>query len=555
MSSSNSSEYSSDPSDDESTSTSIDTKQKSEVKQESPHNDKKQESSEEESSKSSDSTPPEKTASKTKEAKITPTQNKKEDKSEEESSEESSTVEESSDESSSEEETSEPMDDSSSKNKKSQPSKATQKPTSEKDKKKTPEEKIPAKSSPAHEKPKATEKKDKLKSSSESDEERPTEIKTREVKVNKNGDTNQSHKHNDNDDNNNANSNNANNNDTNASDNGNTRAQDDGRKMDRYGWYVDKKKLSKQELQLIQIESQKEGERTQKWLEMTKNWSSFMKKNRNKVASRIKKGVPDSMRSRVWALLCQAEQTKKQYPTPMSELLKKPKHQGYVTIDKDLSRTFPQIGFFSKPGFIESLRRILYCYCQTDPVLGYTQGMSFIAGMFLSYMDEETAFYSFLNVMLGKRLNQRGYFLSGFPRLDKANLMLACLMDKKCPKILKKMDSLGVIMSMFTPGWFLTVYQSYTWQPEFQLRLFERYLFYGTRGLLNFGIVIILYHQKILEKADMEEFLRILQHPDSSKKMLNWHSVLQEWDKNWLNKAEYEKLLTRCGVQKETENY
>lgn len=330
---------------------------------------------------------------------------------------------------------------------------------------------------------------------------------------------------------------------------------EDNRKMDRYGWYVDKKKISKQEQQLIQIENQKESERTQKWLDMTKNWSSFMKKNRNKVAERVKKGIPDQMRSRAWALLCQAEKMKKQYPMPMSELLKRPRHQGYTTIDKDLVRTFPQIGFFSKSGFIESLRRILYCYCQTDPVLGYTQGMSFIAGMFLSYMDEETAFYSFLNVMLGKRLNQRGYFLAGFPRLDKANLMLGCLMEKKCPKVLKKMDSLGIMMSMFTPGWFLTVFQSYTWLPEFQLRIFERYLFYGTRGLLNFGIVIILYHQKILEKADMEEFLKILQHPDSSEKMLNWHSVLQDWDKNWLNKAEYEKLLTRCGVQKETESY
>ena len=513
MSSSGSSDTSSDPTDDDTTSTSQNSNEKSETKQETPAENNKKESSDDDSSESESS---QKTAEKPdvkqKQATVNSTNSKS--KSSDDDSEEKS-------EEDSDEETSESMDESSSNQKKDQKStKEQKKSTTKKEEPKTPTE----------DKPPPENKLEKAQTSSDKPKTREVPADTKSQNDNNNDDDNSPPKKDETD-------------------------TENGRKMDRYGWYVENKKISKQEQQLIQIENQKEAERTQKWLDMTKNWSSFMKKNRNKVAERIKKGIPDQMRSRAWALLCQAAQMKKQYPTPMSELLKRPKHQGYATIDKDLIRTFPQIGFFSRQGFLESLRRILYCYCQTDPVLGYTQGMSFIAGMFLSYMDEETAYYCFLHVMLGQRLNQRGYFLSGFPRLDKANLMLGCLMEKRCPKVLKRMDSLGVIMSMFTPGWFLTVFQSYTWQPEFQLRIFERYLFYGTRGLLNFGIVIILYHQKILEKANMEDFLKILQHPDTSEKMMNSHSVLQDWDKNWLNKAEYEKLLTRCGVQKETESY
>lgn len=326
------------------------------------------------------------------------------------------------------------------------------------------------------------------------------------------------------------------------------------RKTDRYGWVSEKVTLSQREKKLIQIERSKEEERTKKWLAMTKDFPTFLKQHRNKVASRIKKGVPDTVRGKVWACLTQSEEMKAKYP-PMNELLDKPPQPGYTTIDKDLPRTFPQIGRFSETNTLESLRNILYCYCQTDTVLGYTQGMSFIAGMLLNYMDEDAAFYSFVNVMLGERLNQRGYLLSGFPRLEHANLMLMCLMQKYCPKVLKRMNDLNLDISMFTPQWFLTCFQSYNWQPEFQLRIFERYLFYGTRSLLNLGIVIILYHRKELEKANMETFLNILQHPDTSPKMLNWHSVLDDWDKQWLTKGEYEKLLNRCHVQKETTSY
>ncbi|OHT07362.1 TBC domain containing protein [Tritrichomonas foetus] len=315
--------------------------------------------------------------------------------------------------------------------------------------------------------------------------------------------------------------------------------------------------MSPREKQLIKIEESKEFERSLKWVEMTdnKHWNQWMKNKRNKVASRVKKGIPDSIRSRAWALLTETSKMKKKYPTTMNELLEKPAHDGYIVINKDLSRTFPQIGFFSKPGFIESLRRVLCCYCQTDPTLGYTQGMSFIAGMLLAYMDEETAYYSFVNIMLQPRINHRGYLLSGFPRLERANDMLLCLMDKKCPKVIKRMNEIGVFMQMFTPGWFLTAYQSFNWPPEFQLRIFERFLFYGTRALINFAIIIIMKHVDILEKAEIEVFLKVLQHPDESERMMNWHSVLEDWDKNWIKKKEYEYLLDRVGAQSETDHY
>jgi TBC1 domain family member 10 len=42
------------------------------------------------------------------------------------------------------------------------------------------------------------------------------------------------------------------------------------------------------------------------------------------------------------------------------------------------------------------LRNVLQMYAKTDNEVGYCQGMAFIAGLLLTYMPEEDAFYCFL---------------------------------------------------------------------------------------------------------------------------------------------------------------
>lgn len=46
-----------------------------------------------------------------------------------------------------------------------------------------------------------------------------------------------------------------------------------------------------------------------------------------------------------------------------------------------------------------SLRHLLHWYAALDPDVGYCQGMGFIAALFLTYMIEEQAFYTFYTVL------------------------------------------------------------------------------------------------------------------------------------------------------------
>ena len=73
-------------------------------------------------------------------------------------------------------------------------------------------------------------------------------------------------------------------------------------------------------------------------------------------------------------------------------------------IERDIDRTFPRHLQFEKEGEGTSLgqtalRHLLQLYAKIDAQVGYCQGMAFIAGLLLTYMPEEDAFYCFVSAL------------------------------------------------------------------------------------------------------------------------------------------------------------
>jgi hypothetical protein len=315
------------------------------------------------------------------------------------------------------------------------------------------------------------------------------------------------------------------------------------RKVDRYGYYDTGTEVSREEAALQERDASKELNRTGKWRRMiARDWSNLNGSTFSKVASRIKKGIPDGIRAHAWQKITEMEKWKKTTPE-FSSLKDEEITESERTIDVDLPRTFPQMAFYSEPAIIEALRQVLYAYYNFDREVGYCQGMAFIAGMFTAYMDAESAFYCFVHVMQSESVGHRGYFLRGFPRLAVANQMLDILLAKKAPAVRKHLEKIGIAYAMFTPKWFCTAYQGLDWAPELQLRLFERFLFYGTRFLLAFALGFIKSHEAELSTGELEDVLPVLQKPHASPKMQKWHTVLETWEKYWITKKEYAELV------------
>lgn len=211
-------------------------------------------------------------------------------------------------------------------------------------------------------------------------------------------------------------------------------------------------------------ESQLNDRREKKWTTMIQVWEASIRR-RKLLSKRLRKGVPNSMRGNIWALLGNVPNKINMYPGKYDNMVqqsleasastiiptdtnkmiangKRIEHSRQElahsksfratqeTIERDIHRTYPRHGMFQEDDIADesmgdhladdevtnliaelqgehprvrelleatggqaSLRRVLRAYSVHDRDVGYCQGMNFIAGMFLTFMTEEEAFW------------------------------------------------------------------------------------------------------------------------------------------------------------------
>lgn len=68
-------------------------------------------------------------------------------------------------------------------------------------------------------------------------------------------------------------------------------------------------------------------------------------------------------------------------------------------IELDIVRSFPDDEFYQLPGVIQIMKRICIAYTQRNPIIGYVQGMNFIVGRLIKYLNEEESFWVFTMII------------------------------------------------------------------------------------------------------------------------------------------------------------
>lgn len=200
--------------------------------------------------------------------------------------------------------------------------------------------------------------------------------------------------------------------------------------MDKHGFVVP----SVEELKSAHkgtTSSQVEQRRIGKWNTMLSSWANVLKRRPRLVLKRLRKGIPHEQRGKVWLTLCRVKEQQQQHPGLYERYANSEKSPNKAlqniqeTIEKDIHRTFPRHSLFYDDGndsdaeftsspfcgslldsldrsnpeereIVEgqaSLRRVLKAYSLHDPDVGYCQGMNFIAGMLLTIVTEEEAFW------------------------------------------------------------------------------------------------------------------------------------------------------------------
>ncbi|KAM3920759.1 uncharacterized protein RB166_015176 [Leptodactylus fuscus] len=255
-----------------------------------------------------------------------------------------------------------------------------------------------------------------------------------------------------------------------------------------------------------------EIERVDKWLKMLKKWAKY--RSSEKMFRRVYKGIPLQVRGQVWSLLLDVEVMKSENEgkyEKMKELAKM-----YSTeikqIDLDVNRTFRNhIMFRDRYGVKQrALFDVLSAYSVYNTEVSYCQGMSQIAAVLLMYLNEEDAFWALAQLLTNQRHAMHGFFIPGFPKLQRFQSHHEQILSKVFPKLKKHMDKEDMSTGIYTTKWFLQCFLDRT-PFTLTLRLWDIYILEGERVLPAMAYTILKLHKKRLLKMSMEDLREFLQ--------------------------------------------
>ncbi|XP_042352349.1 USP6 N-terminal-like protein [Plectropomus leopardus] len=255
-----------------------------------------------------------------------------------------------------------------------------------------------------------------------------------------------------------------------------------------------------------------EIERVEKWLKMVKKWDKY--RNSEKLVKRVYKGIPLQLRGQAWALLLDIEKVKKENDGKYERM--KQQARNFSTeikqIDLDVNRTFRNhIMFMDRFGVKQqALFHVLAAYSVYNTEVSYCQGMSQIAAILLMYLNEEDAFWALSQLLNNSKHAMHGFFIPGFPKLQRFQAHHELILSKMLPKLKKHLDKEQMTTGIYTTKWFLQCFIDRT-PFTLTLRLWDIYILEGEKTLTAMAYTTLKLHKKRLQKLPLEDLREFLQ--------------------------------------------
>ncbi|KAL6474110.1 hypothetical protein MHYP_G00176710 [Metynnis hypsauchen] len=272
-----------------------------------------------------------------------------------------------------------------------------------------------------------------------------------------------------------------------------------------------------------------EIERVNKWLKMVKKWEKY--KSSEKMMKRVYKGIPLQLRGQAWALLLDVEEVKEQNKGKYEEMKQHARidSKEIKQIDLDINRTFRNhIMFMERFGVKQkALFDVLTAYSVYNEEVSYCQGMSQIAAILLMYLNEEDAFWALSQLLTNQKHAMHGFFIPGFPKLQRFQAHHDQILAKLLPKLKRHMDKEQMTTGIYTTKWFLQCFIDRT-PFTLTLRLWDIYILEGERVLTAMACTVLRIHKKRLLKMSLEDLREFLQESISSSFNQNDDAVIEQ---------------------------
>lgn len=247
------------------------------------------------------------------------------------------------------------------------------------------------------------------------------------------------------------------------------------------------------------------------------------------------------MRKEVWMKTSGAYKDQQKLPNLYQELLHSQYNEEIVnTIKVDLPRTFPDNIYFEQ--YKRRLFNILIAYACHNPVVGYCQGLNYIAGLILIVTKDEESSFWLLRAILENIVPE--YHTKTMKGLIRDINVLTELIKKRAPAIDTKVNELGMPWQVIATKWFICIFAEVL-PVETVLRIWDCIFYEGYKILFRVSLNLLLkLKDEILATDDISNLAVIFRNVSSNPKIIDCHEFLDSMFKLSLARREIERFRT-----------
>ena len=206
-------------------------------------------------------------------------------------------------------------------------------------------------------------------------------------------------------------------------------------------------------------------------------------------------------------------------------------------INKDINRTF-YVDKFKEGNGKEMLDNILTLVAFIRPEIGYCQGMNFIVGALINFIDdEETCFWIFFHFL--ENIGLKDLYLQNMPEYLIKLYQLNYFIKEFFPKMHHHLKTNAINLDIFFSKWILTIFSNFL-SFETLYNIWDIFMLDKWKAIFKFSIIIASYMKDDLINMDLHCYSSYIRNNNINS--LKFHDLSKYYYKYKINNSKLDEL-------------